>query len=133
VWSNDVEGQGYDVVLLGQIEPLHIDVDQLEARLVRRDHQAVAASLEEVGFRSTIDFVATFAGSAADLKPWLADAQINRDRNLRLQYLAGMSAHDYQETRIYNQMIKDRKFPKEIFIASAETLAELRRRFQIHP
>jgi spermidine synthase len=106
VWSNDVEGQGYDVVLLGQVGPLTIDVDQLQARLGRYDHFKVDASLYEVGFRSGIDLLATYAGTAADLKPWLADAQINRDRNLRLQYLAGLSAHDYREVAIYNEMLK---------------------------
>ena len=32
--------------------------------------------------------------AAADrVDPWLAGAEINRDRNLRLQYLAGMGKH----------------------------------------
>ena len=56
-------------------------------------------SLREVGFgdpgRSTaveegIDLLATYAGQAPLLKEWSRGAQINTDRNLRLQYLAGM-------------------------------------------
>ena len=34
--------------------------------------------------------LATYAGQAALLKEWTRGAQINTDRNLRLQYLAGM-------------------------------------------
>jgi hypothetical protein len=34
--------------------------------------------------------MATYAGQARDLRPWLTDAEINTDRNLRLEYLAGL-------------------------------------------
>jgi spermidine synthase len=128
VWSNDVEGLGYDIVLLGQEGPLTIDVDRLQERLGRHDHFPVDESLAEVGFRSGFDLLATYAGAAADLKPWLADAQLNHDRNLRLQYLAGLSAHDYHEVRIYNEMIKYRRYPDKLFIASAASSEALKRR-----
>ena len=36
-----------------------------------------------------MDLFSTYAGRASDLKGWLKDAAINRDRSLRLQYLAG--------------------------------------------
>jgi spermidine synthase len=128
VWSNDVEGLGYDIVLLGQVEPLKIDVEQLQARLGRLDHFKVDESLYHVGFQNGIDLLATFAGTASDLTEWLADAQINRDRNLRLQYLAGMSAHDYREAAIYNEMLKHRRYPDKLFVASTATTQELKRR-----
>jgi spermidine synthase len=128
VWSNDYEGQGYDVVLLGQAGPLKIDVDRILERLGRRDQAPVAESLNEVGFDSGIDLLATFAGTAADLRPWLQEAVINRDRNLRLQYLAGLSAHDYREIAIYNEMLEHRRYPEKLFVASAATGKELRRR-----
>ncbi|HMC11323.1 MAG TPA: fused MFS/spermidine synthase, partial [Pirellulaceae bacterium] len=128
VWSNDVEGLGYDIVLLGQVGPLTIDVDRLQERLGRRDHFPVDESLYQVGFHSGIDLLSTYAGTAVDLKPWLADAQINRDRNLRLQYLAGLSAHDYREAAIYNEMLKCRRYPDKIFVASAPVTKELRTR-----
>ncbi len=41
VWSNDVEGSGYDIVLLGQVAPLAIDVDRLQERLGRGDQFTV--------------------------------------------------------------------------------------------
>jgi spermidine synthase len=128
VWSNDSDGQGYDIVLLGQVGPLTIDVDQLLLRLLRPDHANVGDSLDEVGFHSGLDLLATYAGTAADLKPWLANAEINRDRNLRLQYLAGFSAHEYRAAAIYNEMLRYRKYPETVFIATTASHNELRRR-----
>ena len=43
IWSNDIKGEGYDVVLLGQAEPTRINVDELQQRLERPDHLEVAA------------------------------------------------------------------------------------------
>ena len=97
IWGNDQRGQGYDVVLLGQVEPLHIDIDSIEARLARPDMAPVdAVAAARSGFPSVVDLLGTYAGQASDLESWLADAQINRDRNLRLQYLAGMTPDWYK-------------------------------------
>jgi spermidine synthase len=128
VWSNDQQGEGYDTLLLGQIGPLSIDVDRLLKRLGAPDHRPVAESLVEVGFESPLDLLATFAGTAADLAPWLADAEINRDRNLRLQYLAGVGANNYDEAMIFNNMLRYRKFPEKLFVASTQSVEELKRR-----
>jgi spermidine synthase len=133
VWSNDDDGAGYDVVLLGQADPLQIDIAQLSKRVEREDHAAVADSLVEVGFDTLIDVLATYAGSAADLKPWLADAEINRDRNLRLQYIAGWGSGHYDETRIYDDMLRYRKYPEKLFVASLETGRELKRKLGLIP
>ena len=62
-----------------------------------------------------------------DLQPWLADASINRDRNLRLQFLAGLGLNLYQSDVIYSGMIGyAHRFPDELFVASPATLAALR-------
>jgi spermidine synthase len=128
IWGNDVDGSGYDVVLLGHVDPLTIDVDQLQARLDRSDHARVKHSLAEVGFDTVLGLVSTFTVQASDLKPWLEDAEINRDRNLRLQYLAGMGLNSYKEGLIYDQMLAHRVFPERLFAGSDKTLAELKRR-----
>jgi spermidine synthase len=131
VWSNDVDGRGYDVVLLGQLGRAKIDVDAMQERCGRTDYFPVDESLLQVGFRSPIDLLSTFAGTAADLKPWLADAEINRDRNLRLQYLAGLAAHDYQEAAIYNEMLKHCRWPESLFVANPETTEQLKQRLRL--
>jgi spermidine synthase len=126
IWSNDSSGSGYDAVLFGVNGPLKIDVDALEQRLDRQDYVDVVSSLSYVGFYSAVDLLATYAGQAGDLKEWSADAQINTDRNLRLQYLAGMWLNTYEETDILNGILKYYRFPDELFVGSEETLEELK-------
>jgi len=56
--------------------------------------------------------------------------QINYDRNLRLQYLAGMGLNLYQSGPIYSEMISyASKFPDGLFTGSADKLQELRQAF----
>jgi spermidine synthase len=52
------------------------------------------------------------------LRAWLKDAQINRDGDLRLQYLAGMGLNLQQAGTIYGEILQQRKFPENLFIAS---------------
>jgi spermidine synthase len=125
IWSNDQDGEGYDVVLLGQSESLRINVDEIQERLDRQ--QRVARSLRDVGIQTAVTLFATYAGRGSDLQPWLEHAEINRDRNLRLQYLAGMGLNLYQEALIYDQMVVYRKYPEELFIASAKSKQALKK------
>ena len=48
------------------------------------------AELDVVGVLA-VELFASFAGQATRLGEWMRDAQINTDRNLRLQFLAGMN------------------------------------------
>ena len=125
VWSNDIQGKGYDTVLLGQLEPLRIDVDALEKRLEQSDHAAVAQSLRDVGFSSLTDVLATYGGQGPDLKPWTKDAEINHDSNLRLQYLAGLGLNLYNDPAIYSAMLAYRRYPEEVFVASPARMLAL--------
>jgi spermidine synthase len=127
VFANTVNGQGYDVVLLGQVEPVKIDVDKMQARLNSPEYARMAMSLREIGIYSATDLVATYAGSATDLKPWTQDASINRDRNMRLQYLAGMSLNTYKADPIYINMTAHSRYPENLFTGSQQTLEALRR------
>ena len=127
VWGNTNNGAGYDLVLLGQVEDTKIDVDAIQAKLQRPEYAPMAQSLREIGMNSAVDLFSTFAGRAADLQPWLADAAINRDRNLRLQFLAGMGLNLYQSDVIYSGMLAHaQRFPDELFVASRATMEALR-------
>jgi spermidine synthase len=126
VFGNTHGGQGYDVVLVGQVGKLQIDVDKMEARLTSPQFAQVRQSLAEIGFYSATDLLSTFGGQAADLTPWLKDAQVNRDRNLRLQYLAGLGVNAYEEATIYSQILRYRKIPPDLFTGSPAKLEELR-------
>ena len=126
VWGNPNDGQGYDLVLTGQVEPITIDVDAMQARLDSPPYAEVARSLREIGIASAVDLLSSYAGSAADLAPWLADAAINRDRNLRLQYLAGMGMNQYRSGPIYAEMLQHAKFPGALFTGSPASMQALR-------
>ena len=126
IWANTVNGQGYDLVLMGQLEPTHIDIDVLDERLQRPAYTEVRASLSEVGIDSVLDLLSTYAGRADELGPWLEDADINRDRNLRLQYLAGLGINRYEQDLIYRQMLSYITYPEELFVGPGDALAWLR-------
>jgi spermidine synthase len=125
VFANTVNGAGYDLVLLGQVEPTKIDVDEWMAKLQRPEYQAIAVSLREIGFPTVVELLATYSGSAHDLAGWMKDAAITRDLNLRLQYLAGMGLNLRQSGTIYNNMLAYRKPPNGLFFGAAETLSTL--------
>jgi spermidine synthase len=126
IFGNTHEGKGYDMVMVGQVEPLRIDVDAIEARLRTPEYARVAHSLGEIGIHSAVDLFANYAGRASDLRPWLRDAVINRDRNLRLQYLAGLGLNLYQSDAIYADMITHARYPDDVFTGSEATLQSLR-------
>jgi spermidine synthase len=126
VWGNTNNGQGYDLVLMGQLEPIRIDVDALQAKLDDPRYAQVAQSLREIGINSAIELLSNYAGTPDDLKPWLADAMINHDRNLRLQYLAGMGLNLYQSGPIYSSMLQFARYPEHMFTGSPESLSALR-------
>jgi len=122
VWGNTNEGKGYDLVLLGQNQPTRIDVDAIQAKLQRPEYAPMTQSLREIGMHSAVDLFATYAGRRPELEPWLRNASINRDRNLRLQYLAGLGLNLYQADVIYADMLRNvSKMPDDLFIASETT------------
>jgi spermidine synthase len=150
LWSNEREGYGadalwsserygYDAVLFGEVEPTVIDVDELQRRLDRPDHQLVKQSLREVGFgeigiedegavmhQEAISLLATYAGQASLLEEWSRGAQINTDRNLRLQYLAGLSVNANTGAQILSGILAHYRFPDRTFVGSKESLHSLK-------
>lgn len=126
VFGNTSNGSGYDLVLMGQVEPTPIDIDAIDAKLRSPEYAQVAFSLSQIGFYSALDLFSTFAGKGPELLPWLRDAQINRDRNLRLQYLAGLGLNKYEQGSIYAGMLQHRQYPEGLFTGSPETLQRLR-------
>jgi len=131
IWANELNGGGYDVFLLGSNDPanapLTINADALQQTLDSPQYAGVQQSLAEVGLGSASAILDTYAGQHRDLEPWLAGAQINRDGNLRLQYLAGLALNDDNEDAIYAAMLKYRRFPANLITGSPQTLAPLMR------
>jgi spermidine synthase len=118
VWSNYLNGDGYDLVLLGSADPAPINVDALQRRLEQPGYSGVSASLAEAGFHSAVDLLATYAGGASDLAPMLANAQINDDLNMRLQYMAGLGLNSLTAPQVYREVLSYRKFPEDLLVGS---------------
>jgi spermidine synthase len=126
VFANTVNGQGYDLVLFGQLGDRRIDVDAVQARLNSPEGAPIRDSLAQVGINSAVELFGTYAGNRTDMAAWLSDAAINTDRNLRLQYLAGLGLNLYRSADIYRGMIQDTRYPENLFQGSERTLTELR-------
>jgi spermidine synthase len=127
IWRNDdANGLGYDAVLVGRIDERPVDVNAWQARVDRPDFEKVRRSLAEVGFGSVVDVLATYLGRGRDLTPWLAGANINTDRNLRLQYLAGRAVNNNMGTQIRDSILRYRRFPDDLFVGTPEALSSLR-------
>jgi len=131
IWGNPYQGRGHDMVLLGQAEPLRIDLDGMEDRIGYRTDSPVARSLAEVGIESPVDLFATYAGRRSGLGEWLRGAPLNRDRNLRMQYLAGFGLDRDDAAAIYGGLLAYRRFPEDLFVSSEGRVDSLRRAMQL--
>ncbi len=119
LWANTVNGMGYDMTFLGQVGPLKIDLDALQARLNRPDYAPVAQSLAEIGVHSPWDLFSDYSGQKSDLGPWIKGADINTDGDLRLQYLAGWGINSSKEDVIYRIMQSYKRSPANLFTGSS--------------
>jgi spermidine synthase len=125
IWANTVNGQGYDMVFMGHLEAPTINLDEIQQRLNRPDYAPVAQSLYEIGVTSIVDLLSNYAGQNADLGAWSAGAEINRDIDLRLQYLGGWGINSSMEDAIYRQILKYRQLPRGLFLGSPERVGAL--------
>jgi spermidine synthase len=115
VWANTINGQGYDMIFMGQVDKLHVNVDEMQARLDSPEFELVAQSLRDIGVNSAVDLLATYAGQKSDLGQWTAGADINHDSDLRLSYLAGWGINSTLEDFIYKRMMSYRQPPLDLF------------------
>jgi spermidine synthase len=86
----------------------------------------MAKSLSEINVLDGTALLSTFAGLKSDLDPWMKDAKINTDRNLKLQYLAGMGLNLYSAENILANMTQTVKYPERLFTGSPIHLDTLR-------
>lgn len=131
LWGNTYQGQGHDMVLLGQAEPLHINLDEMDQRFGYHDPASIIPqSLAEVGINSPEELFANYAGNKSDLSQWLAGSPLNRDRNLRMQYLAGLGLNLDQAASIYASILAHRAFPAGLFTGSPSRMESLQLAFR---
>jgi spermidine synthase len=125
IWANTRNGDGYDMVFMGQAEPLKINLDEVHQRFARADYAPVAESLRDIGVNSPTDLLATYAGRRSDLSRWYQGAQLNRDRDLRLQYLAGWGINAHMEDELYRQIMSYVRPPADLFEGSPQLVTTL--------
>lgn len=113
------------MVFLGQDGPLKINLDELQQRLERPDYAPVAESLRDIEVASSMDLMTTFIAQRSDLAHWLEGAELNRDRDLRLQYLAGWGINSSLEDLLYRQLLSLRHPPRNLFEGSPQRVAWL--------
>ena len=125
VWSNYLNGGGYDLVLLGRMDASPININELQRRLNQPGYSGVSESLADVSIGSVVDLLATYTGRAADLGPMLANARINEDMNMRLQYIAGMGLNSVTAPQTYGNILRYRKLPEGLLTGAGEPMDAL--------
>ena len=125
IWANTINGQGYDMVFMGHLEPPKIDVDAVVARMQTAEMAPVVESLREIGVTSLNDLLSTYAGRNSDLGKWCEGAELNTDADLRLQYLGGWGINSTLEDVIYRQMLAFRQMPNDLFFGNKERVDSL--------
>ena len=108
------------MVFMGQVEPLQINIDEVQQRLDRPDYAPVRESLRDIGVNSLLEFFSTYAGSAPTSHRGPQGAAVNTDGDLRLSYLAGWGINSTLEDILYRQMLAYRTPPVGIFTGSPE-------------
>ena len=126
IWANTRDGKGYDMVFLGEVEPLKIDLDEVQARLGRPDYEAVAQSLRDVGIGSAVELFSTYAGGKEDLDPWIKGSELNTDADLRLQYIGGWGINSQLQDYLYRQIMRYRHLPRNMFTGSPQAMTAMR-------
>jgi spermidine synthase len=124
-WTHNVRRLGDDVVMLGQAGPMRIDVGALNTRFDSPAYARVSASLAEIGIPSTLALFSGYFGDKAGLAPWLQGARINRDRNLCLQYIAGLGRFADERASMYRDIDPARKVPDALFLADVSWMDDL--------
>jgi spermidine synthase len=131
VWTNsDVNGGGYDVILMGGLEPMTIDSADLQKRL---DNAVLSGMLKGAHLNTALDILQTYGGRASDLQDWTDSGQTNHDSNLRLQYMAGMANTNVLATEIQSAILRYRRFPADLLKVSPEERQTLESVWGIRP
>jgi spermidine synthase len=81
--------------------------------------------LQDIGAGSPRELLSTYAGQKSDFTAWLKDAEITRDGDLRLQYLAGWGINSRLEDTLYREIMSYRKVPENLFTGTPERVASM--------
>ncbi len=102
----------YDVVIIGGVDAWRFDFNAIQGQLDQQPR--LRNSLQAVQIESAVDILKTFIGQKSDMESWLETAELNLDRNLRLEYLAGESLDINIRDLIFEEMTADISYPSNL-------------------
>jgi spermidine synthase len=103
-----------DVLLVGSNRPIRIDVIRLRERL--RAEPVVRESLSYVGIHSVEQLLGCYLCSCASMKGFLADAPVNHDANLYVQFSGGFSYYEWNHPELRGVLADQRAFDPDLFV-----------------
>lgn len=106
LWDSDTSGNGYDLTVLATADGSPLDWKQMKRAY--NSNPALRESLADVDLLTIKELFKTCVASGPELREYLSDAELNLDRNLRLQYLAGLSLDSYVQKDIFRALAKQR-------------------------
>lgn len=107
---NSTEALGYDLAVLGSTTPFTLDIDVVDQRLA--ELPKVQSALASIGLGSGVELARAFAGQPRDLDAWVEGAELNLDRNLRLEYLAGSAHFEQSAEAIFRGITQELSYPR---------------------
>ena len=114
----------FDVVMMGGIGPVPFDVPMVREYLIANPR--VATSLSEVGFDSAEDIAGCFLCSCRSLKDFLRGAQVNRDRNLNIQYRGWQAYYQHNLPEMRRLLVGLRSYDATVFVVPDEERVKFR-------
>ena len=118
VWNSDIEGGSYDTIIIGGVDRFKLRMNAIQAQLDQQPR--LSQSLQDIEIHSAKDILVTFIGQKSDMDDWLANAELNLDRNLRLEYLAGEALDMNMRDQIFAKMVANRSYPFNLIDLSTE-------------
>lgn len=101
IWNSQNRAVASDVTLMGHTGPMEKTPDQISEGFSVPE---IKASFQQLGIFSIDQVFKFYTGHEGDIAWWLEDAEINRDHNLRLEYLAGQALDVQNATQILGDM-----------------------------
>lgn len=112
LWSSGADrSRGYDIIAVGQTEPAPLDLEKLEKRI--QGNPRLQAALDEVRMGSVLKLFNHYVGRGSDLGEVLADAEINQESSLKLEYMAGMASLFQEPDAILRLILEPLRYPAD--------------------
>ncbi|QEG32920.1 Spermidine synthase [Bythopirellula goksoeyrii] len=115
LWSSGADRMfGYDIIAVAQVDEVPIDLQAVQDRI--DSNKKLKSALDEVHLGSVVDLFKHYVGCGKDLDTILQDAQINRESNLKLEYMAGLASYIQEPDAILRIILSPLRYPTEMLI-----------------